>query len=174
MDNSVVVRRVDTDDALVATYLAIGRQFDPAWSEGDSRLAQTFRDIRNQPRMVIQLQSAGQIRGGVIAFGSEIVTVRAIGLDPELRSMGLGRRLLDAVETLALAGGARSIVLGAVDDARGFYERLGYRGKHAMREKQLPLPGAVRTRLTKARLDRTGDLAVGVVVADTGVVEPLV
>ncbi len=87
------------------------------------------------------------IRGGVIAFGDDEVTVRALGIDAELRGYGYGRRLLELVEARALVRGARRIILGAAVEAGGFYERLGYRGKRTMREKQLPPPGAVRSRL---------------------------
>ena len=41
------------------------------------------------------------------------------------------------------------MVVGAADDAHGFYDRMGYRGKRTMREKQLPPPGAVRSRLAE-------------------------
>ena len=61
-----------------------------------------------------------RIRGGVIAFGDEIVTVRAVGIDEELRGQGHGRCLLGLVEARALVQGARTIVLGADDAARGF------------------------------------------------------
>jgi hypothetical protein len=69
------------------------------------------------------------------------------------------------VEVQALTIGAVNIVLGAAERARGFYEHLGFRGKHAMREKQLPLPGPVRDLLTSRRLAGLGDLEAGVIIA---------
>ena len=76
----------------------------------------------------------------------------------------MGRRLLEAIEVEALVRGAREIVLGAAVEARGFYTRLGYTGKHAMRLKQLPLPGRVREHRTAKLAAAVGDLEAGVVV----------
>src|SRR5437773_2543800 len=78
---------------------------------------------------------------------------RAIGVDAALRRRGLGRRLIEIIELEPLTLGCHSIVLGAAEDARGFYDRLGYRGKHAMRQKELPRPGwmtALRVRKMRA------------------------
>jgi GNAT superfamily N-acetyltransferase len=144
---TLVVRACHDESELDQLYLAIGRQFGEAWDVADRRLDEPRRRFdRDHELMLVVVDDTG-IRGGVIAFGDDVVTVRALGIDDEVRGHGLGRRLLDLVEVGALSRGARTIVLGAVDDARGFYERLGFRGKGAMREKQLPPPGAVRNRL---------------------------
>ena len=57
--------------------------------------------------------------------------------------------------------GARIIVVGAADEARGFYERMGYRGKRTMREKRLPPPGAVRSRLAARGAAAFEELSLG-------------
>ena len=65
-------------------------------------------------------------------------------------------------------------ISGAVDDAKGFYARVGYRGKSSM-HKELPLPGRVREfRLRKLEAE-LGDLEVGQVVSvdATGKIPPL-
>lgn len=94
------------------------------------------------------------IRGGIIAFGDDEVTVRAIGIDAELRGYGDGRRLLELVEGRALVRGARQVILGAAEEAGRFYDRMRYRGKRMLREKHLPPPGAVRARLEARVLSR--------------------
>ena len=78
-----------------------------------------------------------------------------------MRRRGIGRRLVETIELEAMTLGARTISLGAADESRGFWERLGYRGKHAMRQKDLPGPGRVLdARLAKMR-EAAGDLDVG-------------
>ena len=50
-------------------------------------------------------------------------------VDPAARGLGLGERLVDAVNDWAAAQGARTLRLGAVTgagDPTGFYERLGF------------------------------------------------
>jgi GNAT superfamily N-acetyltransferase len=140
----VIVRACRDLDDLVAIYEAIGRQFGEIWSEHDRRLEEPRSRFGTDRELMLAVEVGDVVRGGVIAFGDDAVTVRAIGLDQDLRGRGVGRLLLELIEARALVRGARVVTLGAADDARGFYERLGYRGKHAMREKQLPLPGAVR------------------------------
>ena len=147
------VRWVRDRDELVATFLAIGRQFSPPFTADDRRLEQPLARWGTDAELSLCVDlGGGRLGGGVIAFGDDLVTVRAIGVDPDLRGRGLGRRLLTSVEAIAMARGARTISLGAVEAATGFYERLGYRGKHAMRAKDLPLPGPVRDRRAAALL----------------------
>lgn len=143
---------------LTQTYVTIGRQFDEEWNGDDRRLEEPRRRFDSDRELMVAVADGPVIKGGVIAFGDELVTVRAIGVDPDIRGLGIGRRLLEIIEARALARGARAIGLGAAADARGFYERMGYRGKRTMREKQLPLPGVVRDRLVARALTDLGDV----------------
>lgn len=163
--SDVIVRTCRDPGDLVAIYEAIGRQFGEMWSGDDRRLDEPRRRFDTDRELMLAVEVRDVVRGGVIAFGDDAVTVRAIGLDEELRGRGIGRRLLELVEARALVRGARVIALGAADDARGFYEKLGYRGKHTMREKQLPLPGAVRSRLAARAIAELTVLEGGVTVA---------
>jgi predicted GNAT family N-acyltransferase len=43
-----------------------------------------------------------------------------------LRGQGLGRKLMEYIETLAPSYGIQNLVLGAQVQARGFYESLGF------------------------------------------------
>lgn len=145
----VILRRCRHEADLEELYCAIGRQFAEEWDAGDRRLDEPRSRFDRDRDLMLALVDGTRIRGGIIAFGDDIVTVRAIGIDEELRGQGHGRRLLELVEGRALVRGARAMVVGAADEARGFYDRMGYRGKRTMREKQLPPPGAVRSRLAE-------------------------
>jgi len=159
----IVMRRLRDRDELRAAMDVVDRQF-PEVDHDERRLAEPMANFERDRSLMLCLEANGEMRGAVVAFGSTQVTVRAIGMDAQLRGAGFGRRLLEAVEAGAMLGSASAIVLGAVDDARGFYDRMGYRGKHTMRMKELPLPGAVRTRRARAMLDGLGDLDAGVIV----------
>jgi ribosomal protein S18 acetylase RimI-like enzyme len=143
----VIVRECRDEVELEQLYLAIGRQFAEEWQVADRRLDEPRRRFDTDHELMLALIDGTGIRGGVIAFGDDEVTVRSLGIDAELRGYGHGRRLLELIEARALVRGARRIILGAAEEAGGFYERMGYRGKRTMREKQLPPAGAVRTRL---------------------------
>lgn len=144
---SLSVRECRDEPELEELYRVIGRQFGETWTASDRRLDEPRALFERDHELMLVLDDSSRIRGGVIAFGDEVVSVRAIGIDDELRSQGHGRFLMELVEARALIRGARRIVLGADDEARGFYERLGYRGKRTMRAKDLPPPGVVRSRL---------------------------
>jgi ribosomal protein S18 acetylase RimI-like enzyme len=142
--------RLCRDEAdLEELFRSIGRQFGEEWDGADRRLEEPRSRFERDRDLMFALVDGTGMRGGVIAFGDDIVTIRAVGIDAELRGHGHGRRLLELVEARALVRGARTIVVGAADEARGFYDRMGYRGRGTRREKQLPPPGAVRTRLVK-------------------------
>lgn len=141
------MRQCRDEADLEELYRSIGRQFGEEWDASDRRLDEPRSRFDRDRDLMFVLVDGTRVRGGIIAFGDDVVTVRAVGIDEELRGQGHGRRLLELVEARALVRGARTVVLGAADDARGFYERMGYRGKRTMREKQLPPPGAVRLRL---------------------------
>src|SRR5207249_7632991 len=138
--------------------------FRRPFERDDRRLGDLVGRLGPDRPLMLCVEVDGELRGGVLATGDELVGVRAIGIDLELRGLGVGRRLLEAVEVEALVRGAREIVLGAAVEARGFYTRLGYTGKHAMRLKQLPLPGRVREHRTAKLAAAVGDLEAGVVV----------
>lgn len=159
----VRMRMVRSPEELVATYLAIGGQFATPFEPHDRRLDEPMARFDRDRELMLCLERHGILRGGVIAFGDDVVTVRAIGVDVDLRGLGVGRRLLETVEALAMRRGARQISLGAAEGARGFYERLGYAGKRAQRRKDLPLPGRMRD-LRAERALAGLDLVEGVVV----------
>ena len=63
-----------------------------------------------------------------------LVEVRGLWVDPARRGEGLGRSLLAALEREAAARGVTRVALDTYDwQARGFYEKLGYRAFGTLR-----------------------------------------
>jgi GNAT superfamily N-acetyltransferase len=81
------------------------------------------------------------IVGGALAFlAGDAVQVDVIALTPEARGLGIGRKLMEAIESEAIRLGAQSIYLGgATAENRGFYWRLGFAGRGSLMHKGLPL-----------------------------------
>jgi GNAT superfamily N-acetyltransferase len=149
-----VIRPVDSLEELAAAFDVIGAQFAPAITHEDRRfqdLARRFLDDRPLMLLVEEVEpqsGTSRIVGGALAFGGRGITLRAIGLEPRVRRQGLGHRLMEQIELEAIRRGAGAISLGATDDSKGFYARLGYAGRGTMMHKGLPLPG----RFLEARL----------------------
>ena len=153
------IRRVSSIDELYDVFETIGRQFTPPIARDDRRVNELVRRFPADRALMLLVESEGRIIGGVLGFGS---TLRVIGLEPEVRGKGLGRRLLQTFEVAAMRHGVRELSLGA-EEAKGFYLKLGYRGKSSM-HKQFPLPGRV-SELRLQRLEQVvGDLEAGTVV----------
>jgi GNAT superfamily N-acetyltransferase len=127
----VVMRRLRDRDEVHGAMAVVHRQF-PDLAYDEVRLAAPLETFERDRALMLCLEVDGEMRGAIIAFGATPVTVRALGIDSGLRGAGFGRRLLEAVEVEAMLRGAHAIVLGADDAARGFYECMGFRGKHTI------------------------------------------
>lgn len=53
-------------------------------------------------------------------------TIENVHVHPDMAFMGVGRQLMDALERLAQARGAKKLAVAATDNALPFFERLGY------------------------------------------------
>lgn len=63
-----------------------------------------------------------------LQFNSEEeAQLRYMGIQEQARGLGIGRMLIDFMETRAKQHGARSMVLQARENAVAFYEKCGYR-----------------------------------------------
>ena len=147
------VRKVGSIEELGQVCDVIGAQISPPMKREHRRFQELwppFEADRSLMWLAEDREDHGEIVGGALGFrpGGGAVTLRAIGLAPHTRRQGLGRRLMAAVELEAMKLGARGISLGANDESKGFYQRLGYAGRGSMMHKGLPLPG----RLLEARL----------------------
>ncbi len=91
-----------------------------------------FRDLdarfpADRPLMLVAV-AQGRPIGGALAFRNDDgwATLRMIGVVEEYRHRGVGRRLVDHVETEARTLGVEALGLGTDDDLVGFYLHLGY------------------------------------------------
>ncbi len=91
-----------------------------------------FRDLdarfpTDRPLMLAAV-AQGRPVGGALAFRNDDdwASLRMIGVVEEYRHRGVGRRLVDHVETEARTLGVEALGLGTDDDLVGFYFHLGY------------------------------------------------
>ncbi len=76
--------------------------------------------------------SAKDDSGSIVGVGrihlnsAEEAQVRYMAVDPNCRGQGVGKHILEKLEVHATDQKASKIVLNARENARGFYERLGY------------------------------------------------
>lgn len=87
--------------------------------------------------LVEETQAVGALRIDVVDNGHAIV--RTVAIVPEKQRQGLGRIMLDYVETLARMRGLAMLNVYAASDAVGFYERLGWKMVDADRTTPLML-----------------------------------
>ena len=116
-------------DALAALHAAA---FQPGWSAADIAALDAVALIED---------AAGLILVRTVAGEAEILTV---GVRPELRGAGVGRRLLDAALETARAEGAESVFLEVAEDnpaARRLYAGGGFE-EVGRRRGYYPRPGA--------------------------------
>lgn len=81
--------------------------------------------------------------------------IENVHVHPDMTFMGVGRQLLDALERLAMARGAKKLSVAATDNALPFFERLGF---VAMRRSTLSigeewLPSMVMDKALAANMD---------------------
>lgn len=99
---------------------------DDAWSQ------QTWwAELAGRPRRdyVAEVEGAEVLGYAGLDHGGDVADVMTIAVAPSARGRGLGRRLLDELETRAKVGRAASVMLEVRADneaAIGLYERAGY------------------------------------------------
>lgn len=174
-----VIRRIVSAEELARAVDVAGAQVTPQVTSGDRRAVDLFRRLDEDGPLLVAAFSGVTVLGAALAFRPDdgLCALRLIGLVPWARGRGLGRFLLEIVELEAMAVGCISVTAGGVGpESKGFYERLGFTGRHSTMSKQLPLPGRLRD-LRIARLRAAaGDLQLGAPVlpnSDTGRVPSL-
>src|SRR5689334_19723659 len=107
------IRPVASLEELAAAFDVIGAQLPQRLTHRDRRftdLAQRFPEDRSLMRVVA---AGGRILGGALAFrrSPRGVTLRIVGLEPGVRGVGLGRRLVQEIEREAARLGVATISL---------------------------------------------------------------
>ena len=123
MSNSVILRPAAAEDApaiaaLLHTYAVQGVLLDR--SEEDILFY-----LKN---FTVAVDSAGELLGcmAVRDFGNDLLEVRSLAVQPELKRSGIGRKLVcGGIEHLK--NGRESFRLFALTLQPGFFERLGFR-----------------------------------------------
>lgn len=136
----VTVRPVASVEELVQLEHVIAAQFPPRRSASAREGVRKARFEANRSLTLLAEQN-GAIVGGVLAFRTgDAVQVDVIALEPDARRLGIGRKLMGAIEAEAIRLGAQSIYLGGASaENRGFYWRLGFAGRRSLMHKGLPL-----------------------------------
>jgi ribosomal-protein-alanine N-acetyltransferase len=98
------------------------------WSWTAARVAAS---LRRRDALVVVARTEGKIAGfAIMRYGDDAAHLDLLGVRPDHRGRGLGRRLLEWLEQPALVAGIRSVRLEVRESnaaARRFYEHLGYR-----------------------------------------------
>jgi ribosomal-protein-alanine N-acetyltransferase len=125
----IVLELARTGDA--AAIALLSRQFVEdglGWSWTPRRVAAS---VRAADRNVLVARCAAQVVGfGVMHYAACDAHLELLGVQPDHRGRGLGRRILEWLEAPARAGGLAVVwleVRASRTDAIAFYERLGYR-----------------------------------------------
>ena len=82
----------------------------------------------SQAEHVTASVESGQLVGvGRLHFNDTAeAQIRYMAIEPDFQRGGIGRAIVERLEQLAIAKGAKRITLNARENVVGFYERLGY------------------------------------------------
>ena len=117
-------------------------------SRGPAELKARFE--RDRTLMLVAKLGGAAVGGALAHQAGDAVEVDVIALRPEARRLGIGRQLMEAIESEAICLGAQAIFLGGANaDNRGFYRRLGFAGRKSLMHKGLPL--AIRFAIERRR-----------------------
>ena len=87
--------------------------------------------VRRRDALVVVAQTETRIAGfAIMRYRDDDAHLDLLGVAPEYRRSGLGRRLVEWLEKPALVAGIATVLLEVRESsagARAFYERLGYR-----------------------------------------------
>lgn len=135
---SPVIRPAASLEELAEAFDVIGAQLPQRLTHEDRRFADLVCRFPEDRSLMLVVEDRGRIIGGALAFrrNPSGVTLCVIGLDPSVRRMGLGRRLVEQIEAKAARIGVGTISLGT-DEAIGFSMQLGYSQAGGALHKQL-------------------------------------
>ena len=122
------IRSLEDREELRQVFDLLGSEVSPSIDTSDFR----FRDLdsrfpADRPLMVVA-EADGRPVGGALAVRNDNgwVTLRIIGVVAAFRHRGIGRCLIERIETEARLLGCQAIGLGTHEREVGFYFHLGY------------------------------------------------
>lgn len=123
----VEIRSVADRDELRRVFDLVGAEVPEHIDSADFRFGDLDANFPADMRLMVVAQAEGRPVGGALAFRNDNgwVTMRIIGVLEAFRHRGVGRRLVERVETEARMLGVDAIGLGT-DEAVGFWFHLGY------------------------------------------------
>ncbi len=120
----IEIRRATSAMEVMVAIHVLDRVFGAheGWAGSRDRNCESYR--ADPGLMMIALDDERVV--GAVAIDPGGAGVNAVGVDPAFRDRGVARRLLAEAEEALRQHGARSVGLGSVDDAVGFYLSCGY------------------------------------------------
>lgn len=129
IDESLVLRAAHVSEAgAIATMSRLQVEYGMNWRWTPSRVR---KQIRDQETMVLVASVAGVIQGfAIMKFHDDDAHLLLLAVQPKMRSLGIGRSLVEWLEKSCRTAGIQRIrleVRASNSTARQFYERLDYR-----------------------------------------------
>lgn len=85
-----------------------------------------FDGLDDACRQILALDEAGVVATCRLRETDQGPKLERMAVEPRLRGLGVGARLLDGAERIARDGGAQRLALHAQTRVSGFYRRAGY------------------------------------------------
>lgn len=124
----VEIRPVEDRDELRQVFDLLGNEVVERIDARDFRYGDLNAHFPADNALMVVAVAEGRSVGGALAFRNENgwVTLRTIAVVAEFRHRGIGRRLVERIETEARLLGVEAIALGTDEPDVGFYFHLGY------------------------------------------------
>lgn len=106
-------------------------------SEGKYSCSFWLDQMNVYPDLLLYAKDGEVICGSVLGWvDNGTITIGACCVDNTYRGKGIGRSLIVELEKRAKTLGFHSFSLGAVEDAEGFYEKIGFKGALLIQSKE--------------------------------------
>lgn len=123
----VDIRPLQDRTELRRVFDLIGAELAEPIDSGDIRIRDLDCRFPGDRRLMVVAETEGRPVGGALAFRNDDgwVALRIMAVLEPFRHRGVGRRVVERVETEARALGAQGVALGT-DESVGFWFHLGY------------------------------------------------
>jgi len=119
------VRRPESEQDWATYFDLRWQELRAPWNQPRGTERDPLEDVSDHALICDELGHALAV--GRLHFNTpDEAQIRSMATAPRARGQGLGRRVVEHLEGIARAKGAKMIVLNARDSAVGFYAKLGY------------------------------------------------